>query len=203
MMLVIHLLHFQAQGRFFPSINELEQRMTLTSEEIMGVLQRLVRHGYLYIEEIDDESGKLSEKYNLAPTFLKLKKELERSFEVTEIKKDDKEKEDKVINIFKIFEQEFGRPLSPMEIELINTWIDKDKYADEIILYALKEAVYASKLNFRYIDKILFEWQKKNIKTVEQIKEHIKQFRSNQDLAKEVKGERDHSFEFYNWLESE
>lgn len=203
MMLIIHLLYFQSKGNFFPSITELEQRMSYSTEEIMKLLQRLVRQGYIFIEEFDDY-GKISEKYNLLPIFLKVISLEERNFEVSAIEKDTKNNEAKISNIFKSFEQEFGRPLSPMEIELINTWLDKDKYSDEIIIYALKESVYANKLNFRYIDRILFEWQKKNVKTVEQVKEHIKKFRSVQEVTKGTRPTKDTgSFEFYNWLENE
>ena len=53
-------------------------------------------------------------------------------------------------NLFTIFEKEFGRPLSPMELETISGWVDADRYPDELILLALKEAVFAGKLHFRY-----------------------------------------------------
>ena len=208
MMLIVHLLYFQNRGNFFPSISELEKRMSLNTEEIMRLLQRLVRTGYINIEEnVEESTGFISEKYNLEPLYYKLIKELERSVEVSQISKTKKVEKEQKLNVFNIFEQEFGRPLSPMEIELINTWIDNDKYNTEIIVYALKEAVFSNKLNMRYIDKILFEWEKKNVRTIEQIKEHIKYFRNHQGTLKqdsESKNSNDMpSFEFYNWLENE
>lgn len=204
MMLIIHLLHFQSKGNHFPGISQLEQRMTLKSEEIMRLLQRLVKQKYIYIEENKDEqTGILSEAYNLTPLFLYLINWLGKNLEMDEIKKDQERLEKKEKNLYQIFEKEFGRPLSPMELESISTWMDHDRYADEIILFALREAVFANKLSFRYIDRILFEWQKKNIKTVDQIKQHIKQFRINQAQPKEEKMLDQHPFEFYNWLESE
>ena len=57
-------------------------------------------------------------------------------------------------------------------------WLDEDQHSPEIIKAALKEAVISGKLNFRYIDRILFEWKKNGIKTVEQAKEHGKKFRT-------------------------
>lgn len=53
-------------------------------------------------------------------------------------------------NLFTIFEKEFGRPLSPMEYETITSWVDQDRYPEELILLALKEAVFAG----RYISGI-------------------------------------------------
>ena len=63
--------------------------------------------------------------------------------------------------IYKLFEQEFGRLLSPMEYETIGMWFDQDKHSSALIRLALKEAVLSQKLSLRYIDRILFEWKKK------------------------------------------
>lgn len=205
MMLIIHLLYFQNKGNDFPSFSELEKRMTLNSEELMKVFQRLVKQGYIFIEENkDEETDILYEAYNVSPTLLKVIKELERNVEINKIEKDRKLHVVKVDNVYKIFEQEFGRPLSPIEIELISTWIDKDKYSEDVIIYALKEAVFSNKISFRYIDRILFDWQKKNIRTVDQVKQYIKNFRATQDLSRNTKPfKENNNFEFYNWLENE
>ena len=49
-----------------------------------------------------------------------------------------------------------------MEYEIINAWLLKG-FSEELVLGALKEAVYNGVSSLRYIDKILFEWQKKAI----------------------------------------
>ncbi len=72
-------------------------------------------------------------------------------------------KEVKDTNIYDKFEKEFARTLSPMEYEIITAWLEDDM-TEEIILLALKEAVYNGVSNLRYIDKILYEWKKKGIK---------------------------------------
>ncbi|MNI65967.1 DNA replication protein DnaD [compost metagenome] len=79
--------------------------------------------------------------------------------------------------MFVIFEKEFARPLSPMECETISVWVDQDGYPDELILLALKEAVFAGKVHFRYIDRILLEWSRNRVKTVEDAKAYIQRFR--------------------------
>ncbi|WP_040951135.1 DnaD domain-containing protein, partial [Gorillibacterium massiliense] len=78
---------------------------------------------------------------------------------------------------FVIFEKEFSRPLTPMELETITGWLDQDGYREELILAALKEAVFAGKLHFRYIDRILLEWQRNRILSAEQAKAHSQKFR--------------------------
>ena len=46
-------------------------------------------------------------------------------------------------------------------------------------LAALKEAVFAGKVHFRYIDRILLEWSRNRVATVEQAKEYTQRFRNS------------------------
>ena len=102
------------------------------------------------------------------------------------------EKEDS--NLYSVFETEFGRTLSPMEYEIINSWKDNG-YTEELIVLALKEATYNGVSNLRYIDKIIYEWGKKGIKTKEDVEKNRKQFKSNNSTKKEL-------FD-YDWLNNE
>ena len=102
------------------------------------------------------------------------------------------EKEDS--NLYSVFETEFGRTLSPMEYEIINSWKDNG-YTEELIILALKEATYNGVSNLRYIDKIIYEWGKKGIKTKEDVEKNRKQFKSNNTTKKEL-------FD-YDWLNNE
>lgn len=96
-------------------------------------------------------------------------------------------------NIFELFESEFGRPLSPMEYEFINAWINSGMN-EELIKEALKEATYNGVSNLRYIDKIIYEWTKKGYKTVEDVR--------NNRFKREDKEEKQDNFFFeYNWLD--
>ena len=97
-------------------------------------------------------------------------------------------------NLFSTFETEFGRTLSPMEYEIINSWKDNG-YTDELIILALKEATYNGVSNLRYIDKIIYEWGKKGIKTKEDVEKNRKQFKTNNAAKKEL-------FD-YDWLNNE
>ena len=105
-------------------------------------------------------------------------------------------KDDKVDNtdIFSIFESEFGRTLSSMEYEIIKGWLN-DKFSDEIIVEALKEAVYNNVNNLSYIDRILYEWNRKGLKTKEDIIKDKNNYRNNKKKVTKV-------FD-YNWLEDE
>ena len=102
----------------------------------------------------------------------------------------DNKEEESSSNIFDKFEKEFGRTLSPMEYEIIGAWAD-DGFEEETIDLALKEAVYNGVYNLRYIDKILYEWKKRGIKSKADIEKEKASFKN-----KKVKGE---VFD-YDWL---
>ena len=91
-----------------------------------------------------------------------------------------KEEPEKQTNIYSIFEEEFGRTISAMEIEIINAWIDNGT-SEETILLALKEATYNGVSNLRYIDRIISEWSKKGIKTQEDVEKSRMNFRQKKE----------------------
>ena len=66
-------------------------------------------------------------------------------------------------NIYSIFENELGRTLSPLEYEKIKEMVTS--YGQELVVEALKEAVYNRANNLRYIETILSEWNKKGYKS--------------------------------------
>ena len=107
-------------------------------------------------------------------------------------------------DIYTTFEQEFGRPLSPLECESLAMWLDQDDHNATIIKAALREAVISGKLNFRYIDRILFEWKKNGVKTIEDARSQSQRFRTHQKTAApndSAPSPKRKSVPFYNWLE--
>jgi DNA replication protein len=61
-------------------------------------------------------------------------------------------------------------------------------------------------LNFRYIDRILFEWKKNGIRTIDQARNHAKKFRQHQGNSSSKQQVNQEEYQrkvpFYNWLES-
>ncbi|MFD1849506.1 DnaD domain-containing protein [Oceanobacillus bengalensis] len=196
-LVVLQLLRFFQVNKDFPTPFELAQYMTIDEKECANILRKLIQKNILTINQSENEQNQLSESYSLNAL-------LEKLYEKEpEVKQSETEQTDG--QIFLLFEQEFARPLSPFEIETINAWLDDDKIAPSLIKAGLRESVLMGKLNFKYIDRILREWKKKGIHSVEQAREASKQFHnksqakvSNQDFAKK----RDTSF-YYNWLEGE
>ena len=67
------------------------------------------------------------------------------------------------VDLISIFEEQFARALSPIELNIIKDWKNCN-YSDEMIVKALKEAVKSQVLNFRYIEGILSNWAKTGVK---------------------------------------
>ena len=63
-------------------------------------------------------------------------------------------------SLFDVFEREFARPLSQLELQRMSEWMGK--YDQRLILYALREALLYDKRSFDYIERILAEWKKRN-----------------------------------------
>lgn len=75
-------------------------------------------------------------------------------------------------NTVKKIEENFGRFLSPIEIEMVNFW--EKEYDNDLIDFAIKEAVMRNKRTTKWIDTSLFDWVNKNgLKTVSEIKEYL------------------------------
>ena len=72
--------------------------------------------------------------------------------------------------------------------------ITQQKIDRNLILAALKEAVFNGVSNLRYIDKILYEWNKKGIKKTDDIKKRQVEEKDKKDIEA--------SYE-YDWLNDE
>lgn len=198
-MLLIQLLAFrQLEQNEFPTMEQLQERLGSSPAVVGQAMQKLVKQGLVGIDEVlDPVSGVQSDRYNLSGLFQKIGALLAAGeipmraggMEAAQADLPDARGGIRTpvtktsvfggaTNLFAVFEQEFGRPLSPMEVETINGWLDKDEYDEDLVLFALKESVFAGKLHFRYIDRILLEWKRSRVTTVEEARAHTQKFRT-------------------------
>ncbi|MHA6483938.1 DnaD domain protein [Paenibacillus sp. strain BS8-2] len=167
-LLLMHLMSF-AQGDLmdFPTMEQLADRMGISPRIVSERISRLIKDGFLTIDDyVDGDTGMQAERYNWTGWLMRaseLGAEERRSSKKAERQSTPPRTKQPSTDLFSTFEQEFGRLLSPYECETISGWIDQDRYTEEIILFALKEAVFAGKLNLRYIDRILIEWARNRI----------------------------------------
>ncbi|MGM8365372.1 DnaD domain-containing protein [Virgibacillus sp. W0181] len=190
-MVILQIHRFLQNKNNFPTPLELASHLTINEKECANILRKLIQRNVLEIKQSKNDKNQLSEAYSLNPLWEKL---------FTEQNNDQNDLQEG--SLFILFEQEFGRPLSPFEIETINVWLDEDKISPALIKAGLRESVLMGKLNFKYIDRILREWKKKGIHSVEQARDAGKNFRSNQVNKQYQPVKRDTSI-YYNWLKGE
>ncbi|TXK81421.1 DnaD domain-containing protein [Paenibacillus sp. N3.4] len=181
-MTLIQLISFlDKEKNDFPTIEEIQSRMSATPDQVIASLQKLIHEHFIAIDENTEEgTGFRSEKYNVTPLYRKLAEVVaQQQMAALTAVRTPVHADANAKNIFTTFEREFARPLTPMELETISSWLDKDSYREELILTALKEAVFAGKVHFRYIDRILLEWSRNRVSTVEQAKEYSQRFRQS------------------------
>ncbi|NWK85365.1 DnaD domain-containing protein [Staphylococcus sp. GSSP0090] len=172
LVILIKLLHASETSNKQPSIESLQQGTTLGSREVTTIIQSLIQHDLLELKVEKDEEGKFTEYMNLDQFYVKLS-EIMAQMNI-EVETENTEVEFNVL--FQQIEQAFGRPLSPFEIETLNQWLDIDKHEISVIQAALDEATSQNKLSFKYIDRILLNWKKNNVKTIEDSKKISRQF---------------------------
>ena len=149
--------------------------------EVLEIINNLTEKGIIKVELVKINNIR-TEVINLDSLYEKL------AFLII---KEEKE-EEKPKGLYDTFETELGRTLSPMEYEIINGWLTI--CSEEIILLALKEAIYNGVNNFRYIDRIINEWNKKGIKTKEDVEKNKQEFKGNK------KNNKKQELFDYDWL---
>ncbi len=97
-----------------------------------------------------DDAGKTVDYYDFTGIYERLEFLLQQqSKEVAETN------EEKIRELYRLFEGEFGRPLSAIEYQRIGQWLDEDHYDPELVQFALREAVLNQAYSLNYIDRIL------------------------------------------------
>lgn len=177
---VLLLIYFMNEDVPTFDVEQINKITMISVNKILDSFTSLTNKGLISIDVIKENSG-VKEVVNLDPIYKCM---------IDGLMKNNK----KVVNnnIFEKFEKEFSRTLSPMEYEIINDWLDKNT-SEELILGALKEATYNGVNNLRYIDKIIYEWNKKGFKNMEDVNNHLRNINTSDKSVKEISD--------YNWLD--
>lgn len=158
---------------------KISRELNISEEDVMTSFNNLLSKNLIKINTVKDKYGIMSENISLDNLY-KL-----AIGNLSEVEKN-KEKD----NIYAIFQQEFAGNLSPTEYELINGWLNTG-ISENLIVGALKEAIFNGVKSFRYIDRILYEWQKKGFTSMDDV---------NKDLKSNPKNTTDEEIFDYDWL---
>ena len=164
------LLYFDNSFDLVFDIKVVAKTLNMSEEQVLEAYSSLMKKKLIKVKAEKDGYGKVIEKVCLDNFYNEIKTDVKNS-EIESSKED----------IFSIFESNFGRSLSPMDYEIINAWIDKG-FSEDLVIAALNEAVYNGVPNLRYIDKVLYEWNRKGYKTVDDVNNRFKEDKQNDKL---------------------
>lgn len=193
----LQLLNYNQSGNPFPDLGVISETMSVSVDELFQTLQNLIDKGFISIETSLNEKGQQEDRYDLTLIYDRLSAFLEQQNQ----KEVEVSKENEIAQLYQTFETEFGRPLSPIEYETIQNWLTVDHYSLDLIHLALREAVLNQAYSLKYIDRILLAWERKNLKSKEQVqqdqKKRMVKIEEKQPIEKEE--ELPH-IPLYNWL---
>ncbi|MBD1491600.1 DnaD domain protein [Weissella confusa] len=165
------------RGELEPSTQKIGETLGWDAQTVFGHLEAMRAKGLVNFVSMRDGAGRVSTQLDFQPLYDKL---------VSEPGSDTMTAAQRVATqgqpvthqddlsraaIYNLIEQEFGRPLSQMEMETVKNWFDVDHFKPEFIKAAVQEAVLNAALNLRYIETILVAWQKKNYRSVQEVRQ--------------------------------
>ena len=166
--------------------SKIAKTLGLTEEDVMTSFNNLIIKGIIEYKPVK-ENGKIKEVISL-----------DKFYNNIAIKLNNQNKAETSNNIYDVFQKELVRSLSPTEYEYINNWLEKG-LNENLIIGALKEAVLSGVKSFRYIDRILFDWQKKGYRSMNDVESAKKKINK---VAEKPSGENNTNEEYfdYDWL---
>ena len=173
---LIFLMYLKDKGvTFLFDPKDMQNELNYSLKEIMNFISTLTDKKLLTVEARKNEKGIVEEFVNLDSFYKKYTALFTEEIAI-------KEEVSINSNLFERIEKEFGRTLSPSELEFIKAWLQN--FNEEVIFEAVKEATLNGVSSIRYIDKILYDWDKKGIKKKEDV-EHLLLKRSLKEKEKE------------------
>jgi len=181
-LLLIHLFRLHGEERnYYPSTELLGELLAGGREQVERDLASLTTRGFLGLTEYYDKNG-VTTGYDFEPLFERLSElwacskveEIEKAQAVVAAAPGDEIMDREFGQLCEEFSREFGRPLSPIEVEQIEHWAGS--VPPLLVREALRRAVLMGKHNFKYIDRIILEWTKNNLRTLDEVMEFESRF---------------------------
>lgn len=166
--------------------SKMAKTLGLTEEDVMNSFNNLIIKGIIEYKPVK-ENGKIKEVISL-----------DKFYNNVALKLNNQNKLDISNNIYDIFQKELVRSLSPIEYEYINNWLEKG-LTEDLIIGALKEAVLSGVKSFRYIDRVLFDWQEKGYRSMNDVEISKKKNTKVPEKINQANNSNEEYFD-YDWL---
>ena len=177
--LYLQFKSYQDRGIMNPDVRTIAKNLGTKERQVFEQLHQMMTNHLVEQKKRKMEDGKEDAIYDFSLLINK----------VALLNENDQEETIKVENTnsraeaFNQLEAEFGRPLSSMELQIVNDWLDKDNYSAIMIKLALRQAVMNSALNLQYMDRILQSWDRQGLRTERDINEHEKRFEQRKEAG--------------------
>jgi len=198
LMVYIQIKAMLDRGYFEPSTEAIAKNMGVEARDVFAQIESMRAKKLVNFLTKHDDQKRLVTTLDFQPMYDKLLA-LVQDGSVRAIDRADKKTvppvgdEPSRAEIFDMIEQEFGRQLSPTELETVINWFEIDHFLPVLIRSAIKEAVLNQALNLRYIESILVNWTKLNYRSEQDVLANSKRrqnYRSKQSGVK--KNPKDH-----------
>ncbi|MQB95470.1 DNA replication protein DnaD [Lactobacillus reuteri] len=177
--LYLQFKSYQDRGIMNPDVRTIAKNLGTKERQVFEQLHQMMTNHLVEQKMRKMEDGKEDAIYDFSLLINKLALLNENDQEET-IKV---ENTNSRVETFNQLEAEFGRPLSSMELQIVNDWLDKDNYSAIMIKLALRQAVMNSALNLQYMDRILQSWDCQGLRTERDINEHEKRFEQRKEAG--------------------
>ena len=131
---LLMLDHLILQGNDFVTPEMLGLVMNFSTENLDAIFVRLINRGLL---EFKDDKGTM--KTSLNPLRSRLVLEFQIDYEKSKERGEDLEIQSEIEKVYNRIQLEFGRSLSPLEMQTIHTWFEYG-YSADLILDGLETA---------------------------------------------------------------
>ncbi len=172
-------------------IEAISKSLKMNLDDCLTAFNSLMMKGLVSLESNKDENDKFSEKVSL-----------DNMYKLYSLETVEEDKKEAANDIFGTFENELGRTLSPNELEILNGWLETGS-SEEIIIGALREAIFNGTPYFRYIDRIIYEWEKNNLNTMEEVNNYLKNRKTNRVQNDKKIEKKEQEFLDYDWLNND
>ncbi len=151
---IIELFNQKKKGSTFLNPNKIVKNLSMTMDDLLPILDQLIKKGLISIEIVVNDAGKESEIFKITKVVTLIMDRYRQTIEDEVLNKPKKfaSQEEELVELI---ETEFQKQLTPLEIEIIRKWVSEDHFTLLDIKKAILDAIKANKFNLSYVDGIL------------------------------------------------
>ncbi|MGE0003216.1 MAG: DnaD domain protein [Candidatus Izemoplasmatales bacterium] len=153
---ILELFRQKQQGNTFLNPSKIVSEMTLAKDDLLTILDGLIKKGYVTIQFKKQANGKETEEFHLDEIYRKLITSTEIAIR-EQLLNEDPTYRSAIEEVSALIENQFQKQLKPLEIEMIDKWLNTDMYALLDIKKALLDAMKANRFSMSYVDNILLK----------------------------------------------